>query len=99
MAAELGLPENDDNLFQRIIRNPHIEAANPRERECTEMLCAVLRNTNVLRLHLLRCMGDCAGVTIDGFDDLHFVIETEGAIGSKRDDLRIEGWRETEEER
>ena len=99
LATELGLPDIDDNLFQRIICNPHIEASNPRERECTEMLCAVLRNTNVLRLHLLRWMADLSGTTIDRFDDLHFVIETEGAIGSKRDDLRIEGWRETEEER
>ena len=68
LAVELGLPEVDDNLFQRIIRNPRIDASNPRERECTEMLCAVLLNTTVLRLHLLRWMADLIGVGIKGFD-------------------------------
>jgi len=99
LAEEFDLPDNDDNLFQRIIRNPHIEASNPRERECTEMLCAVLRNTSALRLSLLRWMAELIGVKIKRFDDLQFVIETEGAIGSKRDDLRIEGWIETEDDR
>jgi hypothetical protein len=99
LATEFDLPDNDDNLFQRIIRNPHIEASNPRERECTEMLCAVLRNTTVLRSVLLRWMADLIGVQIDCFDELQFTIETEGAIGSKRDDLRIEGWLESDDDR
>ena len=77
----------------------NIEASNPRERECTEMLCAVLRNTSVLRLSLLRWMADLIGVKIKRFDDLQFSIETEGAIGSKRDDLRIEGWLESDDDR
>ena len=99
LAEEFDLPDNDDNLFQRIIRNPHIEASNPRERECTEMLCAVLRNTTVLRLYLLHCMAKLIGVKIKRFDNLQFIIDTEGAIGSKRDDLRIEGWLESEDDR
>ena len=97
--AEMGLPEKDDNLFQRIIRNPHIEASNPRERECTEMLCAVLRNTTELRLYLLRWMADLVGMHDVHLQNMTFLIETEGSIGAKRDDLRIEGWRETDEER
>ena len=98
-SAEFGLPEKDDNLFQRIIRNPHVEASNPRERECTEMLCAVLRNTTELRLYLLRWMADVVGMHDLKFQNMTFVIETEGSIGAKRDDLRIEGWHETDEER
>jgi hypothetical protein len=97
--AELNLPEKGDNLFHRIIRNPHIESANPRERECTEMLCAVLRNTTELRRQLLCWMQEFIGFHDERIQDLAFIIETEGSIGSKRDDLRIEGWRETDEER
>ena len=98
-ATEFDLPEKDDNLFQRIIRNPHIETDNPRERECTEMLCAVLRNTTELRLHLLRWMANISGARDAVLNDMTFVIETEGSIGSKRDDLRIEGWHESDEDR
>jgi hypothetical protein len=100
LAAKLGLPDHDDNIFQRIIRNPHIEALYPRERECTEMLCAVLRNTRVLQQHVLRWMADLAGLHIKRFGKLRFEFETEVAIGGgKRIDLYIEGWRETEDER
>lgn len=99
LANEFDLPDNDDNLFQRIIRNPHIEASNPKERECTEMLCGVLRNTTVLRSNLLRWMAGLVDVAIKHFDDLQFIIATEGAIGSKRDDLRIEGWLESDDDR
>jgi hypothetical protein len=97
--TEFDLPERDDNLFQRLIRNPHIDAINPRERECTEMLCAVLRNTTELRLHLMHWMADISGTRGVRFQDITYVIETECTIGAKRDDLRIEGWRETDEGR
>ncbi len=92
------LPADSDNLFQRIIRNPHIESAKPRERECTEMLCAVLLNTRELRLHLLRWLADLAGHSIPDLGNLDFAIDTEQPIGSKRDDLRIEGLRSKDEE-
>lgn len=96
---EFGLPDPEDNLFQRLIRDPHVESSNPRERECTEMLCAVLRNTEVVREKIFRWMAQISGVSIRGIDRLDFVIETEGSIGEKRDDLRIEGWRETSQGR
>ena len=56
------------------------------------MLCAVLRNTEHLRLLLLKWLAQKASANIEGLDALDYRIDTEGAIGAKRDDLRIEGW-------
>ena len=95
---DFGLPDDSDNIFQRLIRNPHVESDKPRERECTEMLCSVLRNSQPLRQHLLRWLGRLTGDVPSDFGDLDFQIETERSIGSKRDDLRIEGWRQVGEE-
>lgn len=91
-AAELGLPAEEDNLFQRVIRNPRVDAPLPRERECTEMLCAVLRNTQRLRNGILSWLGRLLGADVDA-GALELTIDTEGDIHGKRDDLRIVGWR------
>ena len=96
-SVDLGLPTDSDNIFQRLIRNPHLNSDTPRERECTEMLCSVLCNAPILRSQLLRWIGRFVGDLPHDFDDIEFQIDTEGSIGSKRDDLRIEGWRHTEE--
>lgn len=97
-SEDLGLPIDSDNIFQRLIRNPHLDSDTPRERECTEMLCSVLCNSRILRSRMLRWLGSYLNDVPSDFDQLSFEIDTEGSIGSKRDDLRIEGWRQTGEE-
>lgn len=87
------LPSGDDNLFMRIIRDPTAPDRPVRERLCTEMLCALLRNTTTLRDEIFRWLADLSGCPQTLIKDLDWQIETEQAIGSKRDDLRIEGWR------
>jgi hypothetical protein len=89
--AELGVPLLEHNLFRRIIRDPHTAADEPKERECAEMLTAVLLNASVARDCLLAWL---AKQTDDAHrpwesQDAHIDIETEMAIGSKRDDIRI----------
>ena len=63
------------------------------------MLCAVLRNTTELRLNMFRWLADLVGHHSERFQNMVFIIDTEGSIGAKRDDLRIEGWHETENDR
>ncbi len=89
MAAELSLPTISTNLFQRLIRNPRAESDRAKERECCEMLCAILLNAPTLRNHLIRWMARHVGFPPAMLDDLMFAIDTEQAIGSKRDDLRV----------
>ena len=47
---KLRIPSENENIFHRIIRNPHINSDNPKERECTEMLASVLINAPSLCL-------------------------------------------------
>ena len=56
------------------------------------MLCGVLINAPVVRHVLLEWMGRIAGANTEQFDTLSWDFDTELSIGSKRDDLRIEGW-------
>lgn len=95
--SKVRLPDSEDNIFGRVIRNPHITSLHPKERECTEMLCALLRNSIVVRNHLLNYFAGLLGQNIDHYDGLAFNFLTEQAIGPNRDDLRILGWRDTEE--
>jgi len=88
----LGMPKPADNLFTRIIGDPAQPDRPMRERRCTEMFRAVLVNCPILCdivLKWLALKADCPEGLID---DLDWRMETERAIGSKRDDLRIEGW-------
>lgn len=87
----LGLPPLTTNLFQRLIRSPRIESQYAKERECTEMLCALLLNAPMLRWCLFGWMADQIGLPTETLDALTFEIETEQPIGNKRDDLRIVG--------
>jgi hypothetical protein len=91
LARELHLPSISTNLFQRLIRNPRPESYRAKERECAEMLCALLQNAPGLRLHLLRWLGAQVGLDMEKLDGLRFAIDTEQPIGTKRDDLRIIG--------
>lgn len=93
LAAELALPSQSSNLFQRLIRNPHPESAVAKERECAEMLCSLLQNAPAVRTRIFQWMSRCVQLDIPDIDDLHFVIDTEQPIGAKRDDLRIIGFR------
>lgn len=89
--SALDLPRRETNLFERIIRNPLPPGSTPRERECAEMLCAVLQNAAGIRSGLLAWMGSLTGYAGIPVDELEFEIETEGSVEGKRDDLRITG--------
>lgn len=92
----LRLPETNHNLFDRIIRDPRAPNRPARERLCTEMLCAILINAPTVRLAVLSWLAKFASVDYSTISALNWVFETERAIGVKRDDLRVEGWDQTE---
>jgi hypothetical protein len=90
LAIELELPASSENLFQRIIRNPRPESDQPKERECTEMFCAILQNAPALRNSVLCWMADKVRLNLPNPENLRFVFDTEqSTVGAKRDDLRI----------
>lgn len=89
--SSLDLPRRADNLFERIIRNPLPPGSAPKERECAEMLCAVLLNAPDIRYALMKWLGDLSGYEGIPFDELDLHIETEQSVYGKRDDLRITG--------
>jgi len=97
-SVRVPLPKIDDNLFERLIRDPTAPHRPARERLCTEMLCAVLKNAPVLRQVVFGSFAQLTDVPTAELDDLHWRLDTERSIGSKRDDLRIEGWRLSEEQ-
>lgn len=87
---EVALPPAATNLFGRIIRNPVPHGRPPRERECAEMLCALLQNTTALRDAVLDALAELVVESPD-WPSLTLELSTEGAVtGGKRDDLRIE---------
>jgi len=90
------LPETGRNIFDRIIRDPKAPNRPARERLCTEMLCAVLANAPTVREAALRWLTKLAGIDYVPLANLDWDFDTERAIGAKRDDLRIEGWRRDE---
>lgn len=89
--AVVDLPLPPENLFGRLIRNPVPVNRPPRERECAEMLAAVLSLAPQVRAALVEWwVGD--DLAWDGPEELLFEVGTEAAVpGGKRDDLRIEG--------
>ncbi len=93
------LPEQLENLFSRIIRDPTAPHRPARETRCTEMLCALLLNCKELKLHLFVQLAKLCGWSDIPFSEMEFDIETEQAVGSKRDDLRIEGFIKSKNER
>jgi hypothetical protein len=80
------------NIFERIIRDPTALHRPMRETLCTEMLCCLLLNAPVLRKQLLSWFAHETQVPADALLDLNWEIDTEQAIGRKRDDLRISGY-------
>jgi len=86
------LPSSRDNLFERLIRDPTAPHRPARERLCTEMLCGVLINAPRTRQIVLKWLAKLSGIDSLQFDSLDWKFTTEGAMGSKRDDLRIEGF-------
>src|SRR5687768_14948505 len=76
LTTELGLPPKSTNLFQRLIRNPHAESDQAKERECAEMLCVVLQQAPKLRLHLLQAMAGLVNLDMKRLDDLVFEVGT-----------------------
>lgn len=93
------LPEEADNLFERLVRDPLVPERPVRELLCTEMLCSVLRNTSRLRQHLFECLAEKSGVRAQIVKGLEWRIETEQDADGKRIDLLIEGWVEHEGQR
>lgn len=96
--SRITLPKPENNVFGRVIRDPRSNSLNPKERECTEMLCALLRNSSVVRQELLEYFAELLGQRVLDWDELTFDFLTEQSIGSKRDDLRVMGWRAGAEE-
>jgi len=94
--AHVRLPRVADNLFERLIRDPQAPSRPMRERQCTEMLRAVLVNCPALSDAVYRWLADQFRIQPDVLAGMRWIVETEGAIGAKRDDLRIEGWREAD---
>ena len=91
------VPPISENLFARLIRNPQVPDRPVRERQCTEMLCSLLLNAPELRGVLFRWLAGLAGGP-ESLEDLRWTATTEQAIGKKRDDLRIAGYRDSDEE-
>ena len=90
--TSLGIPLQSQNIFQRIIRDPKVNTATPKERECTEMLCSVLLNAPSVQKAVLEWLCKLAGMPAGLLeaDNIEVSMETECSIGDKRDDLRIE---------
>lgn len=96
---KVDVPSNAENLFERIIRDPTNLDRPARETRCAEMLCALLLNCETLKLQFLEQFAAMFGWDNLPLAELEYDIETEQAIGSKRDDLRIEGYRVNDEDR
>lgn len=95
--AGLTIPTGNENLFERLIRDPTAPNRPARERLCAEMLCGLLMNTSATQQALLRLLANLADINLQEFDELDWSFATEQPIGTKRDDLRIEGWTHTDE--
>lgn len=91
------IPDASANLFARIIRNPLAPNRPMRETRCAEMLCSVLLNCPTLRHHIFQQWAVLCGWQGLPLDQLVYEIETEQAVGGKRDDLRIVGYRSEDE--
>ena len=89
VSPALDLPSADTNLFERIIRNPFTSGGALRERECAEMLCAVLQNAGGLRAAIMAWLAGLAHGEALPLDDLEVSLGTEQSVYGKRDDLRI----------
>jgi hypothetical protein len=87
------IPRSGDNLFERLIRDPQAPHRPMRERQCAEMLRSVLVACPVLASFVFKWLAQLTGISNNLIDELEWSLETEQSIGSKRDDLRIEGWR------
>ncbi|MCF6313278.1 MAG: hypothetical protein L3J39_12580, partial [Verrucomicrobiales bacterium] len=88
----VNLPVPANNIFQRIIRRPNPSIGRPKERECAEMLCSLLLNSKEAKETIITWLAEIARTSIDflNSDDNTIRIITEGPVGTKRDDLRIE---------
>ena len=86
------LPDPPSNLFTRLIRNPVSASSSPRERPCAEMLASLLINCPACRLAICEWLSTRCGQHPSVSKISRWEIDTEQAIGAKRDDLRIRGW-------
>lgn len=98
-SESVNVPDASANLFDRIIRNPTARNRPMRELRCAEMLCAVLLNCPQLRISIFEELASLCGWQGLPLSELEYEIDTEQAIGSKRDDLRIEGYESKGDER
>ncbi|MCX6984658.1 MAG: hypothetical protein NT118_07905, partial [Lentisphaerae bacterium] len=85
----VNLPLEEDNIFSRIIGDPESRWVN--ERRCSEMLCSVFRNTEILRSSLLLRLAEKAGQPISDIKNMSWAFETELPTELKRIDLTITG--------
>ena len=81
-------PRHDANMFTRLVRDP--KTGSHKERQCAEMLCSVLQNSDEFRGRFIDLLSRVSEQQIPS-DPYQIIIETEQPIGTtlKRDDLRI----------
>jgi len=87
------------NIFERIIRDPTASHRPARERRCAEMLCAVLLNCQTFKIQTFEKLAGRCGWSTVPVSELEYEIDTEQSICGKRDDLRIEGFSGSGDER
>jgi hypothetical protein len=83
---ELKLPCIEDNIFARIIRNPD-NPDRPKETQCTELLCGILRNVPTFQMLFIQLLAQAAGIQNGAALDWSF--RTEHGISGKRLDLLL----------
>ncbi len=94
-----GAPPPASNIFTRIIRDPTAPDRPKRERQCTELLCAMLLNCETLKTRIFEQIAELCGWSSLPIEELTYEIDTEQSIQGKRDDLRIEGYLANEDDR
>lgn len=86
------IPSSSSNLFNRIIRNPHPDSAQPRERRCAEMLAALLINASTVREKISEWFGLLCKCPVNFENVTEIKVDTERSTWGKREDLILEGW-------
>jgi len=82
------VPSPSNNLFLRTIR----KTVNvPKERECTELLCAIMRNSATVRNKIIGFLLEYIESPKLNLSEYKFTIDTENQVAGKLDDLRITG--------
>lgn len=82
------VPNSSNNLFLRTIRKGK---KYPKERECTELLCSIMRNSETVRNGVITNLLNLLGFHDTDIGKYKFTVDTENSVAGKHDDLRITG--------